>query len=172
MDDTLTLPSLSLVAAGQMTAEFRFNFGIFAALRAKFHGRAHATPVTVMTRTDFIHHVMLHMPEVAARIEEDDFGILNLEVAAMKLATRDAIECYDFHTVRRHFSLLGYLLEHADKELHNAILVSYLEALFLDNASPEYLNARSLLSANLADALKRIELHFKVLKSRLFGARL
>ncbi len=166
MDETLTLPSLSLVAAGQMTAEFRFNFGIFAALRTKFRDCASSSPVTVMTRTDFIHHVMLHMPEVAARIEEDDFGVLNLEVAAMKLATRDAIEDYDFHTVRRHFSLISYLLEHADKELRNAILVSYLEALFLDNATPEYLNARSLLSANLADALKRIELHFKLLNIR------
>ncbi len=168
MNETLTLPSLSLVATGQMAADFRFNFIAFAALRQKYRHHVQAAPVTVMTRADFMHHVMLHMPDVAARIEEDDFGVLNLEIAAMKQATREAIARYELYTVRRHFSFLSYLLEHADKELHDAILVSYLEALFLGGTTPEYLNARALLPANLEDALRRAELHFKVLDMRFF----
>lgn len=164
----LTLPSLSAFAAGQLAADFRLNFSIFSTLRQKLHNGAHAKPVTVMTRADFMHHVTLHMPEVAIRIEEDDFGILNLEVAAMKLATREAMARYELHTVRRHFSFMGYLLEHADRELHDAILVSYVEGLFLDNPAPECLTARRLLPANMEDALKKAELHFKLLNVKYF----
>ncbi len=163
MNDAMTLPSFSLLATGQMAGEFRFNFSVFSTLREKLLDRIHEVPVTVMTRADFMHHVMLHMPEVAARIEEDDFGVLNLEVAAMKLATLDAIARYELHTVRRHFSFMSYLFEHADKELHDAILVSYVEALFLDNPASEFMNARSLLPESLKDALKTSELRFRLL---------
>ncbi|HMC13186.1 MAG TPA: hypothetical protein VKG67_02435 [Gallionellaceae bacterium] len=140
--------------------DFRFNFNVFAAMRQALRSRGQAIPV--MGRADFMHHVTLHMPEVSSRIDEDDFGILHLEVGAMKLATRDAIVRYEFHTVRRHFSFIAYLFEHAENALYDAILVSYLEGLFIGETSPEYENARSLLPNNLEEALKKAELRFKL----------
>ncbi len=122
-------------------------------------------PITVMTRADFIHHVTMHLPEVSARIEEDDFTILHLEMAAMKLATRDAILAYEFHTVRRHYSFIAYLFEHADKELHDAIRVSYLESLFIGEETAEYEHARGLLPKNLAETLKKLESRYPLLGS-------
>ncbi len=137
--------------------DFRVSFKTFAAMRHALHGRQTSAPVTIMGRADFVHHVALHLPDVSARIAEDDFGILHLEMGAMKLATRDAILRYELHTVRRHFSFIAYLYEHADNELYGAIMISYLEALFIHEFAPEYANARSLLPSNLAEALKRAE---------------
>lgn len=160
----LALPAFAPPFSGEMARDFRFNFNVFSSLRQALHSRSKSMPVTIMSRGDFIHHVTLHMPEVSALIEEDDFGILHLEMGAMKLATQCAIMRYEFHTVRRHFSFISYLFEHADNELYDAILVSYLEALFIGEDASEYLNARSLLPASLEDALKKAELRYELLE--------
>lgn len=144
--------------------DFRFNFGLFSAMRQAMHSRRAAMPITVMGRADFIHHVTLHLPEVSSRIEEDDFGILHLEMGAMKLATREAILSYEFHTVRRHYSFISYLFEHADKELQDAIRVSYLESLFIGEETPEYEHARGLLPKNLVEVLKKMDLRYALLE--------
>jgi hypothetical protein len=153
-----------LTDKGVTGQDFRFNFSVFSAMRQAMQVRRAATAVTIMGRADFIHHVTLHLPEVSARIEEDDFGILHLEMGAMKLATRDAILRYEFHTVRRHFAFIAYLYEHADNDLHDAIRVSYLESLFIGEETPEYENARSLLPKNLAEALKKLDLRYALLE--------
>jgi hypothetical protein len=163
----LALPTLTFPLNGEVTRDFRFNFNVFSSLRQTLRSRSKTMPVTIMSRADFIHHVTLHMPEVSALIEEDDFGILHLEMGAMKLATQCAIMRYEFHTVRRHFSFISYLFEHADNELYDAILVSYLESLFIDEDASEYLNARSLLPASLEDALKKAELRYELLDLQL-----
>ncbi len=151
--------------ASQNTAQdFRFNFGLFSAMRKAVQGQRASMPITVMGRADFIHHVTLHLPEVSVRIEEDDFGVLHLEMGAMKLATRDAIRRYELHTVRRHFAFIAYLFEHADKELHDAIRVSYLEQLFIGEETPDYEHARGLLPRNLAEALKKLDLRYALLE--------
>ncbi len=146
--------------------DFRFNFGMFSAMRQAIQCRQAVVPITVMGRADFIHHVTLHLPEVSSRIEEDDFGILHLEMGAMKLATREAILSYEFHTVRRHFSFISYLFEHADQELHDARRVSYVENLFIGAAAAEYEHARSLLPKNLAEALKKLDLRNALLEQQ------
>jgi len=152
-----------LTDQGMAGQDFRFNFSVFSAMRQAMQVRRAVMPITIMGRADFIHHVTLHLPEVSARIEEDDFGILHLEMGAMKLATREAILRYEFHTVRRHFAFIAYLFEHADHELHDAIRVSYLECLFIGEETPEYENACSLLPKNLAEALKKLELRYTLL---------
>ncbi len=144
------------------TKDFRLDFNLFSSLRQSMHGRGHVMPVTIMGRGDFIHHVTLHLPEVASLIDESDFGILHLEMGAMKLATREAIVRYEFHVVRRHFSFIGYLFEHADEALYDAILVSYLEGLFLDETSPAFISARSLLTPSMENALRKAELRFEM----------
>ncbi len=160
----LAFPGIPFPFHTEPAGSFRMHFNVFAALRQSLHPGSHAVPITIMTRADFLHHITLHMPEVAMRIEEEDFGILHLEMGAMRLATQDAIAGYEFHTVRRHLSYIGYLFEHADRELCNAILVSYLEGLFLGNTLPDYLNARSMLPANLEQALKNAERRFATLQ--------
>ncbi len=159
----IMLPEQAMQAQ-KCAQDFRFNFGLFSSMRQAMHSRRAAIPITVMGRADFIHHVILHFPEVSSRIEEDDFGILHLEIGAMKLATREAILGYEFHTVRRHYSFISYLFEHADKELQDAIRVSYLEMLFIGEETPEYEHARGLLPKNLAEVLKKLELRYALLE--------
>jgi hypothetical protein len=158
------------VALHGFAHDFRFNFGLFSAMRQALQSHRASMSVTVMGRADFIHHVTLHLPEVSCLIEEDDFGILHLEMGAMKLATREAILSYEFHTVRRHFSFISYLFEHADQDLNDAIRVSYLENMFIGEETPEYEHARSMLPKNLAEALKKLDLRnalFELQPSRL-----
>lgn len=159
------VPPRGLSALSDLSQDFRSSFKLFAAMRHALYGRMTATPVTIMGRADFVHHVALHLPDVATRIAEDDFGILHLEMGAMKLATREAVLRYELHTVRRHFAFIAYLYEHADNELYGAILVSYLEPLFVEETEPAFDNARGLLPPNLADALKRAELRHALLRN-------
>lgn len=156
----LAAPNILLPFNAASAHDFRCNFNAFSALRQTLRSHGQVAPVTIMTRADFFHHITLHMPEVSARIEEEDFGILHLEMGAMKLATRHAIVRYEFYTVRRHFSFIAYLFEHADDELYDAILISYVGALFIGETSPEYKSARSLLPASLEQALRKAELSY------------
>ncbi len=149
--------------------DFRSDFLAFSELRNTLRASAKAAQVTTMTRSDFMQHITLYMPEVSARIEEEDFGVVHLEMGAMKLATRDAILSQDFNTVRRHLSYIGYLYEHADHELRHAILISYLEALLIGESAPAYSRARRLLPPNLEAELIKAELRHAHLHARAAG---
>lgn len=130
------------------------DYRTFASLRRMV---AHQQSKPLLKRTDFMKQAILYLPEVVARIEESDFGILHLEVGAMRLATRDAIVRRDFATVRRHLLLIAELFERADAELYEAIRISYLEALFLDETSVTYGEARGLLSRPMENVLRQAE---------------
>lgn len=160
---TLPLDSFLLAMGCEKIHEHRFSFEIFDWLRNK--QASHVAPVTVMGRADFIHHITLHMPEVSARIDEDDFGILHLEMGAMKLATLDAIKRYELFTVRRHFMFISHLFEHANSELYDAILVSYVEGLFIGKDANAHI--RSLLPANLGELLKKAEHRYAYMESQI-----
>ncbi len=144
-----------------------FALDALSPMRTSAGKRRRFTPPRRMRGVDFTACLMAHLPEVAARIGEDDAGILNLEVGAMALATREAIVRREFSTVYRHFSFIGYVFEDADHELHAALVVSYLEALFLGNAAPASASARRLLPACLAHALEGAEEHFRRIEARL-----
>jgi hypothetical protein len=138
---------------------FLSDFKMYASLR-RMLSVSHARPL--MTRLDFMQQITLYLPEVSVLIEESDFGILHLEVGALKLATRQALRQFDFGRVRRHLFLVGNLFEHADAELREAILVSYLEPLFLGETSIAHIEARSLLSQPMEEALRQSELRFSM----------
>ncbi len=109
----------------------------------------------------FAVHLARHFPEVAARIDDCDFGVLHLEVGALKLATRDAIAKRDWHTVCNYFNFVADLLAGAGDELRDAVNVSYLGNLFYGETSPDFAKARTLLPKPLAEALAKIESHFE-----------
>lgn len=112
----------------------------------------------------FAGYLALHLPEVAARIDEADYGVLHLEIAALKAATREAIHRRDWHTVGKHFAFVTTLLEDASADLRNAIDVSYLAGLLYGEGSLNYAKARTLLPPVLLRALERIEKHYESLK--------
>lgn len=140
---------------------FLSDFGMFSSLRNML-SQNHARPL--MKRIDFMQQVTLYLPEVAALIKESDFGILQQEMRAMKLATEQALLRFDFPAVRKHLMLIGNLFEHADSELREAIHVSYLEGLLLGATSPAHQEARRLLSQPMEDALKQSELRRGILQ--------
>lgn len=142
---------------------FLSDFRKFASLRSIL-SKKHSQPL--MTRLDFMQQVALYLPEVSALIEESDFGILHLEVGALKLATRRALRQFDLSRIRRHLFLVGNLFEHANTELREAILVSYLEPLFLGETSIAHAEARILLSQPMEEALRRSEMHFAMLEQQ------
>ena len=135
---------------------FPADFRTFSSLRLSIRSRAKPT----LVRTDFIYQLTLYFPEVAAHIDESDFGILPLEVGAVTVATQDALNRFDLLTVRRYLVFIGDLFERADAQLQKAIQVAYLENLFLGEKSYAHVEARHLLPGCLADALKKSESHF------------
>lgn len=141
------------------------SFATFASLHQAGRQRTASATIALMGRADFLHHIALNLPEVATRIDEDDFGILHLEMGTLRLATQDAIERHELHAVRRHFAFIAYLYEYANTELHDAIMISYLEALFLDGARPSCEHMRSQLPFSLCEALRRAELRNVLLRS-------
>src|SRR5512145_331587 len=140
-----TLPHTHRPIADSVVQPFEhlLDFKTFASLRRMV---THQQGKPLLRRTDFMKQVTLYLPEVAERIEESDFGVAHLEVGAMKLATREAFARSDFATVRKHLLLIADLFERADAELYEAIRISYLEALFLDEVSAAHIVARSMLS--------------------------
>jgi hypothetical protein len=155
-----TLPRTDLPIAESVMQPFEhlLDFKTFASLRRMV---THQQSKPLLRRTDFMKQVTLYLPEVAARIEESDFGVVHLEVGAMKLATRDALARSDFTTVREHLFLIANLFDRADAELYEAIRISYLEALFLDEVSAAHIVARSMLSKPMENVLRQSELRLE-----------
>ena len=138
------------------------DFNTFASLRRMV---VHQQNKPLVKRGDFMKQVTLYLPEVAARIEESDFGISHLEVGALKLATKEAIGNRDFTRVRRYMYLIADLFDRADAELYDAIRISYLEALFLDETSNAFMEARSMLSKPMENVLRQSELQLEKMRA-------
>lgn len=115
----------------------------------------------VSGRSRFASHLALHFPEAAARIDESDFGIMHLEVGALRLETRDAINRRNWDALRKHFAFVSQVMDEAGPELRDAITISYLGSLFYGEISLNYAKARSLLPRNLSAALRAIEEHYE-----------
>lgn len=158
-----TLPRNELTATDGATQSFEhlLDFKTFVSLRRMVD---HQRNKPLLRRTDFMKQVTLYLPEVAARIEESDFGIVHLEVGAMKLVTKDAIDSRDFATTRRHLLLIAEIFDRADAELYNAIRISFLEDLFLDETRTAYVEARCMLSRSMENALRQSELRLEKLR--------
>jgi len=140
-------------------AKSRFDYDSFCDL----HRLAFTRHFRNAGNTRFACYLTLYFPEVAAKIDELDLGVLHLEVGALTLATREAILKRDWPTVRTHFAFVDNLLEAAEPELHDAIGISYLGNLFYDEISINYAKARTLLPRRLAVALEIIERHYEEL---------
>ncbi len=142
--------------------EHMLDFRTFISLR---HMVSRQQEKRLLRRTDFLHQLMLYLPEVASRIEDTDFGIVHLEVGAMKTCTQEAILRHDFATARRHFFLVADLLDRADAELSAAIRISYLETLFLDETASVYAQARTMLPRPMENSLRQAELRLKKMRA-------
>ena len=120
-------------------------------------------PISLAGSSRFVGYLAIHFPEVVVGIEAEDLGVLHLEVAALKTATRDAILRRDWTTARRHFAFVDSVLEIAEIELHDAIGISYLVNLFYNETSINFAKARTLLPKRLAVALEIMERHYEEL---------
>jgi hypothetical protein len=154
------LPRTNLTIADGVLQPFEhlLDFKTFASLRRMV---SHQQSKPLVKRADFMKLVTLYLPEVAERIEESDFGIVHLEIGAMKLATKEAFARSDFATVRKHLLLIADLFDRADAELYDAIRISYLEALFLGDTSAAHIVARGMLSKAMENALRQAELRLE-----------
>jgi hypothetical protein len=116
--------------------------------------------MSAMSRSCLTACMALHFPEVVKYLVEEDIGILHLEVGAMKLATRRAIDNQQWDIVRSHFAFMDNLLANAEVELREAIHVSYLGNLFYGEMSFNHARARCMLPKPLAAALEHVERHY------------
>jgi hypothetical protein len=159
MNDTLTVAAAtafeSLVAHPPLQAHKPpLDFKTFCSLR---HMVSHQRKQWVVGSADFMQLLALHLPEVAEHVDESDFGYIHLEVGVLKLASRSAIMRRNMLELLRHLILVGDLLGRADQPLHDALRVSWLEALFLGESGAETIAARGMLPRVMEDMLRKAE---------------
>ncbi len=113
------------------------------------------------TKSRFACYLAIYFPEVAQLIDENDFGILHLEVGVLKIVSRNAILKGDWDAVSRHFAFVMALLDNGGGELRNALSVSYLGNLFYGENTGNFAVARCLMPRRMARALESIEKHYE-----------
>lgn len=112
-------------------------------------------------KSRFACYLGVYFPETAKRIDEEDFGILHLEVGVLKLASREAIVKGDWDMLTGHYAFVAALFEDCGDDLRDALSVSYLGALFYGECDHRYAKARTLLPRALVRALERVERHYE-----------
>jgi hypothetical protein len=120
-----------------------------------------AEPGSVDSKPRFADYLAAQLPDVAATIEQKDFGVVHIGVDALKQATHAAILKSDWSRVSAHFALVDSVLEFADAELHDVIATRYLISLFYNESSLNYAKARMLMPKRIAKALEIIERHYE-----------
>lgn len=115
------------------------------------------TPSSTTAHSRFACYLALYLPEVAAHIDEDDFGIIHLEIAALARATADAVSKGDWATVRKHFAFISDMQMNVGGELHDAINVSFAKYLAQDDADLNTPENREQLARHLQDMLDKLE---------------
>lgn len=105
----------------------------------------------------FACYLALYLPEVAAYIDEDDFGIIHLEIAALARATADAVARNDWPAVRKYFSFISDMQVSVGGELHDAINVSFAKYLAQDDADLNTPENREQLPLHLQNMLDKLE---------------
>lgn len=128
------------------------------------YGLAGSNPSNAGGTPRFADRLAARFPKIAATIDEEDFGMVSLEVEALKQATRDAIFRQDWPTVSEYLTFVDEVLQIPDPELHEAIGISYLTNLFYGETSHDFAKARTLLPKRLAAALEIMERHYEELK--------
>ncbi|HSM97710.1 MAG TPA: hypothetical protein VLS47_01740 [Gallionella sp.] len=118
-------------------------------------------PSPFIGKSRFACYLGIYFPETAKRIDEDDFGVLHLEVGVLKLASREAMANGDWDTLAEHYAFVMALIDHGGEEMRDALHVSYLGSLFYGEPARSYARARTLLPRPLAHALERVERHYE-----------
>ncbi len=159
MNDTLTVAAAAAfepLAAHPPSAAHKpaLDFKTFSSLRRMV---SHQRKLRVVGSLDFMQQLALHLPEVAGQVDESDFGYIHLEVGVLKVASQTAIRSRDISELLRHLILVSDLLGRADQTLHDALRVSYLEALFLGETGAESIAARGMLPKMMEDLLRKSE---------------
>jgi len=100
----------------------------------------------------FIAALTKRFPEVGQRIDEDDRGVLTLEMHTFCEATREAISKCDSCRVGAYLRFVDWAYAMGDNEVKGAIRVSYLE--HIDFESPKGMVAGRHLTPLLRHAIK------------------
>lgn len=159
MNVTLTVTTASafeslVMPPSQERHKPAMDFKTFCSLRRMV---SHQRRQETVGSSDFMQLLALHLPEVAEHVDESDFGYIHLEVGVLKLASRSAILSRNMSDMLRHLILVRDLLGRADQTLHDALRVSYLEALFLGESGAETIAARGMLPRVMEDMLRKAE---------------
>jgi hypothetical protein len=100
------------------------------------------------------------LPSIATRIDEDDRGMLHLEMATVARATHEAVKCGRWEQVSQQFELMDEVFAGGTDTVRNAVYVSYLENALLGETSSEFSTARALLPIGLRHAMVELESHW------------
>lgn len=159
MNQAMTMQASDANARLPFNPRLQLDFNTFSALRKLLSRK----PKKRTFNSRFACYLALYLPDVAADIDEEDFGIIHLEIAVLAKSTREAIDRKDWVTVQRNFAFIADMLEKAGKELQDAIHISYFEYLLYDKSIPSDLPVQAELRNLLTYMLERL--------TKAFGSR-
>jgi hypothetical protein len=112
-------------------------------------------------RPEFIDALTLRFPEVTSEIMDISDGLLHCEMADFARCSHTAILEGNFSVAKAHIDFIHEALLKASPALQNAIIVSYLENVFLGETAPNFLQTRTALPPAVGHELLLLEQHWQ-----------
>lgn len=110
---------------------------LFIRMKNKEEKIGHAAFIDALTKT---------LPEIAGDVlDEDNLGYITLQISWLTSFTRKAVERNDIEIIQKSFRFIEKVYSHASDDVSNAIVVSYLMKLGLENNH----SVKSMLSQEL-----------------------
>ena len=107
-------------------------------------------------RAVFLREVEQLFPEIREELNQQ-WGLLHLEIGVFCTFVRDRIDIGDNEAVQKAFTLADKYLREGNSSMVNAITVSFLEALNLEDGRVPRAWARKLLPPTLSKRLELID---------------
>ena len=105
-------------------------------------------------------------PDVEHLRDEDDAGLVHLEMACFSRYAQDRIDAGDRETVKTIFELARRLLLDGDPAVQNAVTVSFVEHLNFKNGKRQRSWAFELLPPALAEEWRALEAFWQKVERR------
>lgn len=92
----------------------------------------------MISHQQFIELLLAEFPGLRSEVQDETWaGLLHLETACFGRYTQSAIDNHDVENLRRCFDFATRIFQDADAEVKNALYVSYLENLDLEDGKAQ-----------------------------------
>lgn len=119
-----------------------------------------------ISHQQFVEQLLTEFPEIRDEVT-DEAGLLHLEMSCFARRTQKAIDEENRADLKRCFDFASRVLENADPDVENAVIVSYLENLDFRDGERNHNWAIEMMHPALKDGLDELNRHMEELAKRM-----